>query len=324
MLAICLDAVAQQTWSLIEVVIVDNEAKDEDLRGLWKGEGSLTALPNLENVGFAKSANQGLSSANGDFFLLLNSDAVLDRPYVERCVAGMVDDVQVAAVSGKLMKLNREGIIDTTGHILYGDRRVGDRGEWETDRGQYDTKEEVFSVAATAALYRNVALQQLETISGEVFDESFFSYGEDVDVCWRLRLIGWKIVYLPDAVGRHRRAVSGERTPSQVLVWDLRNRYLRIVKNDSVLSVLRHAWELLLTEIRLGLFFLFSRPFVLPAVWLGFLRRLPGALRKRRAVQATRVVSWKELEQWFVPYDYSGFVGRLFSKFNRTSGPSRR
>lgn len=306
MLSQCLESVKVQTWPDIEVILVDN--------GTGDGQLDLTGhrvIRNARNEGFARAANQACQLARGEFVLVLNPDVKLDPNYVERCVTTLEGNETTAGVSGKLVKLADSSVIDSTGHVLFGDRRVKDRGEWEVDRGQYESEQEVFSFPATAALFRRSALEDVQAVCGEVFDEDFFAYGEDVDLAWRLRLRGWSLRYEPKAVAFHRRAVSGRRIPTPLLVWDWRNRHLRTVKNDTGAGLIRHWWEIALTELRLFLYFLIRRPQVPFMAWAGFFRLLPSALRKRGLIQRSRKVPWRELESWFVRYDYRGFVRRL-------------
>lgn len=318
----CLAGLSSQKRTRLEVIVIDNGSGDPALDpGLDEFERHLV-IRNDRNQGFARAVNQGFQASGGEFLLVLNSDAVLASDYLERCLAILNQDESNAGVSGKLLKLNAGQLIDSTGHVLFGDRRVKDRGEWEEDRGQFDRDEEVFSFPATAAVYRVRALDDLEEMHGEVFDEDFFAYGEDVDIAWRLRLRGWKLRYAAAAVARHRRAVSADRTPTSILVWDQRNRYLRMVKNDSPGSFLGHGWEIVFTELRLFLYFLLRRPVVPFLAWAGFIRRLPRALRKRRAIQASRKVHWRDLEPWFQRYNYWGFLTRLRSPSRSDSDDS--
>lgn len=303
----CLEALAAQTHPQIEVILVDNGTGDPALDGQLPT--AISVIRNSRNVGFAGAVNHGYRACSGEFLLALNADAFIEPSYVEHCLAEM-SDRKVAGVTGKLLKLHDRKVIDSTGHALYGDRRVADRGEWEPDTGQYEIGEDVFSIPATAALYRTEALRDIESSTGEVFDDSFFMYGEDVDVAWRLRNQGWRLRYVPTALGSHRRAASGSKTPSNVVVWDWRNRLLRMVKNDSIRSVLAHWWEIALTELRLTGYYLVTRPAIPLRAWAGFLVRLPSAIAKRKEIKASRRQSGADIERWYRRYDYGKFLRR--------------
>lgn len=306
----CLSSVAAQTHKNLEVVIVDNGSREPLLDGVSSERFRYKLVRNSSNLGFSEAVNTGLRNSSGEFLLVLNVDAVLESSYIERCIAELCSHPEAAGASGKLLKMSDATRIDSAGHLLLADRRVRDRGEWERDRGKYDIAEEVFGFPATAAVYRKSALNELEELDGEVFDSDFFAYGEDVDLCWRLRLRGWTLRYVPGAVARHERAASGEATPTRVVSLDLRNRYLTMVKNDTLPSVLRHLHHIALTELRLLVHFLLRRPHVPFVVWWGFFRRLPSVLAKRRRIQESRKVDWRELEEWFLPYEYWATLGR--------------
>lgn len=263
---------------------------------------SVRVISNPVNAGFSRAVNQGFANAHGEYIFVLNSDVVLEPEYLEACVASMASDPRRAGVTGKLLKMAQPEIIDSTGHVATSARRFMDRGEWEPDRGQFDAEEEVFSIPATASLYRASALHALEIAHGEVFDEEMFSYGEDVDLSWRLRLLDWNLAFIPEASARHKRAVSvrGLPPPPNVARLDARNRYLCIIKNDRFSSLRRSSRALFAWEFRQTAGFVRRRPFVYLRVVGGFMLRLPGGLRKRRLIQGTRLVDWEKLERWFV------------------------
>lgn len=303
----CLEALTAQTHPRIEVIIIDNGT--EELALHRQLPTPIRVIRNSRNVGFAGAVNQGYRACSGEYLLALNTDAFLESAYVEHCLVEM-SDPKVAGVTGKLLKLGDRKLIDSTGHTLFGDRRVADRGEWEPDTGQYEIGDDVFSIPATAALYRMDALADVAASTGEVFDESFFMYGEDVDVAWRLRNRGWRLRYVPQALGSHRRAASGSRTPTNVVVWDWRNRLLRMVKNDSMRSVMAHWWEIMITELRLTGYYLVTRPAAPFRAWGGFVIRLPSAIAKRRRIKAAGGEKNADIERWYRRYDYREFLRR--------------
>lgn len=303
----CLDHLAAQTGVQIRVLVVDNS---EDPSPPTPNYSTLDIIRPGSNLGFAGACNLGIDASDTDWILILNADAFLSPNYVQACIEALEADPSCAGVCGKLTKLDDRKTIDTTGHVLYGDRRVADRGEWQRDGEGACPSGYVFSIPATAALFRASALDELRSKHGEIFDSSFFMYGEDVDLCWRLRLLGWQLRYESAAVGTHRRAISGGRKPTKMIAYDLRNRYLRMIKSDRWISFLRHIDEILLTEFRLFVYFLIHRPAVLPLTWAGTLRLLPRALSKRRRITATATVRAGQLERWFVRYDYRAVMRR--------------
>jgi len=196
---------------------------------------------------------------------------------------------------GKLLRPGRE-VIDSAGHLMYACGWAVNRGEDRPDSPQYGAAEEVFGVTAAAALYRRALLEDVAP-DGEVFDSSFFSYVEDVDLDWRARLRGWTAWYEPAAVAIHQRSATGARGSAAIQRHILKNRLLTVVKNEGG----RGAWRrlpavLAFTAVKSGQL-LVTQPTALAGV-VDFARLLPAAVRKRRVIQSRRTAS---VESWFQP-----------------------
>jgi GT2 family glycosyltransferase len=157
------------------------------------------------------------------------------------------------------------------------------------DWRHYDSERFVFGASACAALYRSSMLDDLR-LDGEYFDEDFFAYFEDVDMDWRAQLRGWKCVYAPRAVGYHMRGGSGLIKRADIAACYLANRWLMLVKNDT----LRHFSEDLIPfSIRLARdvwVYLTAQPSAVLLAVKRTIELLPGMLAKRRTIQQRRVV----------------------------------
>ena len=290
----------------VEVVCVDNGSHDgsADLIAERFPDVSLVRLP--ENLGFAGGMNRGITATTAPFVALVNSDVLPEPDYFARCLEALQRDDRRAGVTGKLLRAAPADppIIDTTGHTVHRNRRAVDRGEREPDEGQYDEEVALFSICAAAALYRRTALEDI-ALGREYFDEDFFMYFEDFDLCWRAQIRGWHFAYTPAAVGRHIRGGSGGRASTFILACNYRNRLLVMLRNDVAASFFRHLPGIAYTELRAMLHTLTLRPSALLRAWFDFFRLVPRQLRRRRRIQSTRTVGWRSLEPCFEPYDYS-------------------
>lgn len=301
----CLASIARQSLAPLEIVCVDNGSTDGSDREVESEFPDVTMLRLGANLGFAAGMNRGIAATTAEFVALLNLDVVLDTEYLARCVAAISADPALGGVTGKLLRPDdREPpILDSTGHIVYRNRRAVDRGEREPDRGQYDAETTLFSVCGAAPLYRRTMLDDI-AIGDEYFDEDFFMYFEDFDIAWRAQLRGWHFAFAPDAVAHHLRGGSGGKAATAILACNHRNRLLVMLRNDHPRSFLRHAPGILYTELRASLHMLVRRPAALVLAWLQFFKLLPRQYGKRRIIQRGRRVGWKELEPAFAPYDY--------------------
>lgn len=283
----CLDSLARQTHPPDAIVVVDVDPNDKhqaELRS-WPG----VHWEETHNGGFAAGANLALDTlrkkTDSSFLLLLNPDVKLDSRFAESLVDEMQVHPRAALGTGKLLR--PDGSIDSAGIQLPRHRRPRDRGSEEIDRGQYDRVEVVFGASGAAMMIRRDALSDL-AIEGEVFDEDFFLYHEDTDLSWRAQLLGWQVLYVPDARACHNRSWrSGRRfeIEPEVRRHSFKNHYLQLIKNERSRDFWRNlpviaAWEVL----RLG-FAVLRDPSVLPGyLQAGLLAR--SAWRKRRLVQA--------------------------------------
>jgi GT2 family glycosyltransferase len=243
------------------------------------------------NLGYAAASNRVLAKLSDSptalgFALLLNSDVVLDPPFAECLVEAMAARSEVAIAGGKLLRPGRE-ILDSTGIEFPRNRRPRDRGSEEPDSGRYDRSEVVEGVSGAAMMLRMEALPGL-AIDGEIFDEDFFAYHEDTDLCWRSRRLGWSIWYEPTAVAVHRRGwrkAARARIPIEIRRHSFKNHYLQIAKNERGRDLLLNlpwliGWEML----RLG--FVLLREPALMAGYVNAMGYLGAALRKRRRLSS--------------------------------------
>src|SRR5581483_10100238 len=139
-------------------------------------------------------------------------------------------------------------------------------------------------------------------VGGQALDASYWMYREDLDLCWRARLLGWRFLYEPAALAWHARGFGrGDRArqPRALRHASLRNRYLTILKNDELRQLLPHAPWLVAFELARALQVLVWEP-TLVLAYLDVLRRLPATLAQRREIQRRRKVARGSLAGWFV------------------------
>lgn len=300
----CLASIVRQTRPALEVVVWDTGVDPTRLAGIaaedspWRYRGTDAVAPpvhfeSASNLGYAGGANRAISllldaagHALPDFVLVLNPDVVLDADFAERLVASVASDPPVALASGKLLRPDRR-TVDSAGIVFPRHRRPRDRGSEELDDGRFDRRERVDAASGAALLVRSAAIPRLE-IEGELFDESFFAYHEDTDLCWRARRLGFDVLYEPAAVAVHARGwqrAGRHRVPVEIRRHSFRNHYLQLVKNETPSGFLRNApWLLGWEVLRLG--FVLLRDIAMLPAYVDAARRLPAAWRKRAALRA--------------------------------------
>jgi GT2 family glycosyltransferase len=219
-----LDHLLSQTYQSIEIIVVDNASSDgsESRLATLARAGQLSYLRLRENVGFSRANNIAIRASHGEFFLALNADAFLAADYIENCIRLLGSDRQIGMVGGKLLSDRDPRIIDSAGTLISKEGLAIERGNGAPDFGQFDTPCEIVGVCAAAALYRREMLEDIKQC-GEYFDEDFFAYHEDVDLCVRSILQGWKIWYCPSAAATHVRGGSTSGMSREALYLNWRN-----------------------------------------------------------------------------------------------------
>jgi GT2 family glycosyltransferase len=303
----CFESLERQTWRNTEFILVDNGSTDgsRELLAQWADR-----LPNAQavllpiNTGFCKGNNIAFSRARGEWIALLNTDAVADPDWLAELMRYGDPQKRIGMLASKILLQNPQNVIDKVGHLIYWDGQNRGRGSQATDTGQFESPEETLWPDACAALYHR---RVFEETGG--FDEEFFAFGDDADLGMRARLLGWKAWYVPSAVVHHRHSASfGAYSPLKIMLVE-RNRLLLAVKNfPGRLLVQNPFWTLrrffwngygLLNREGSASRFLETNGwgetmFSLFRSYLGALKLLPGAWRKRQVIQRTRHLSSSE------------------------------
>jgi N-acetylglucosaminyl-diphospho-decaprenol L-rhamnosyltransferase len=212
----CLRSLASTAGSTLEVVVVDNASDDGSAAAAREGRPDARVIENPVNLGFAAGANRGWRASTAPCVLFLNSDAEMAAGAVDALVAVLEARPDVGIVGPRT--LGADGRIQvSTGPRLtpfseWSQRRlvVGVRaGRPEALReaeSRHAREHEPFWVSGSCLLARRSALEE---VGG--FDERFFLYEEDVDLCARVRAAGWRVVFTPAATVRHRLGRSMEK-----------------------------------------------------------------------------------------------------------------
>lgn len=305
----CLTSVSRQDYPDLDITVVDNASTDASPDIVRSRFPVARLMVCSDNLGFSAGMNRGIAATAGDYVLLLNPDVTLERDYVSKLVALLEKHPKAGAATGKIYRMGAENppVIDSTGHVIYKNRLLSDRGENTPDEGQYDVEEEVFGVCAGMGLYRRAMLEDVKE-GDEYFDETFFMFLEDVDLNWRARSRGWSSFYTPLAIARHHRGGIAKRSTVLVEKHNYKNRYLVLLKNDSLFGGVMSVHHFLITDtLKTGKLLLRC-----PAALLGWLdvwRALPRTLAKRRQIRRRRKVSPRQLEKrWFQPFDYKSWI----------------
>lgn len=223
----CLKSLQGQTYKDFEVVVVDNGSVDGS-KELIAGDFPQAKLIELErNYGFAGGVNRGIRYAlDHDMWgvALFNNDAVADKDWLRHLVETIEPHKKVGAVASQFLSLDGE-TIDSIGdyYSVWGLPFPKGRG---LPRQHSTAVTEVFSASGGASLYRSELFRDIG-----LFDEDFFAYYEDIDISFRARLAGWKVLYQPSAVAYHHIGGTSSKHSGFSRYHSIKNMFFVYAKN---------------------------------------------------------------------------------------------
>ena len=286
-----LDSIRKQSYENLEVKVINNTFNQELEKVIADGYPEVSLYSNFQNPYYCPALNLGISQSKGEFILCLNDDVVLDKGFIENALRGFGVNEKIGMVSGKLLRSDRR-IIDSAGLFLSCWRTAKERGYGLKDRGQFEKEEYVFGVNGAAAFYRKKMLDELK-INFEYFDSDFHIFYEDLDIAWRAQNSGWRGYYIPSAIAYHIRGGTVRRQEgldkpyarrylSDDMHVDLiKNRYFTIIKNESFPGLLIHLPYILLHDLIIWGYLLFSRPRLIKPFLAALKEHAKSILRKR-------------------------------------------
>jgi GT2 family glycosyltransferase len=232
MLRACLDSIASQTLTPKEVIVLDNGSRVPVAERIAFRPG-LDVLRINANLGFAGGNNEAYRHATGNYIALVNNDVLLDRDWLVTVAAALDADPKLAAVQTIIRR--DDATIDGSGiDISDGTFRQIEHGAPVDAR---ITTPAAWGVSATAALYRR------EALGHTIFDEQFFAYYEDVDLCARLHETGWRTEVLPVIKATHGGSQSAPVLGGDALRLRTRNRYFVARRHRGVGRISALLWE---------------------------------------------------------------------------------
>lgn len=210
-----------------EIIVVDNASSDSSSEFILSVYPDVILITAERNLGFAGGCNLGIKNSSGEYIVLLNNDTVVDPNWLKELTVVADNDQEVAIVGSKLLFMHNPKVIQNAASYLTNRGDGGDIGAYQPDEGQYNTTREVMSVCGASMLIKRTLIERIGAL-----DEDFFAYYEEIDLCYRTRLYGKKIIFAPRSIVYHvHAATSGEWSPLFTFLV-LRNKLLTHLKNS--------------------------------------------------------------------------------------------
>ncbi len=228
-----LPGVIEHSSPAADIIIADNDSKDDSLEYLEKNHPGIRIIKLKKNHGFAGGYNLALREIKADFFILLNSDIEVTENWINPVISMMEKDPSIAACQPKIRSFKEPqkfeyagaagGFIDKYGYPFCQGRLFQ---SLENDEGQYDEAREVFWATGACMFVRSDVFQKLGG-----FDDDFFAHMEEIDFCWRAKNQGFKIMYCPDSTIFHIGGGTLPKNNSRKTYLNIRNNITMLFKN---------------------------------------------------------------------------------------------
>lgn len=216
-----------------QIIIADNNSSDDSIEFLNTNYPTIRQIILDKNYGFAGGYNRALNQIEAKYFVLLNSDIEVTPDWLNPLIQLLDTDTQIAAVMPKILSIKNKtqfeyagaagGFIDKYGYPFCRGRIIG---TVENDNGQYNDIKEIFWATGACMVVR---AELFKKYNG--FDDDFFAHMEEIDLCWRFKNAGYRILYCPNSTVYH---VGGGTLPNDnpfKLYLNYRNNLFLLYKN---------------------------------------------------------------------------------------------
>lgn len=215
-----------------KIAVIDNSSSDESVSWIKAHHPDVQVIENTTNEGFASGYNTGLKQIDAELFILLNSDVKVTETWLAPLIA-MFGDEKVVAAQPKVRSYHQPeyfeyagaagGFMDRDGFIFCRGRIFD---SFEKDNGQYNNNREIFWATGACLAVRSNAYWSVGGL-----DEDFFAHMEEIDLCWRLKNTGKRIMYCSESTVYHVGGGTLNKINPRKTYLNFRNNLFLLLKN---------------------------------------------------------------------------------------------
>lgn len=282
----CLEALRNQTFQNFSVIVVDNGSTDGSARFVAQNYPEVKVVCFSDNIGFSAANNAVINNLRTEYVALLNNDTVPDCSWLGELIKALEEHCEAGIAASKMCFFDRPEVIDRAGdaYTKAGAGLLRGRG---VEANAYGSEEWIFGACAGAALYRTRMFMEIG-----LFDEDFFLLNEDIDLCFRAQLSGYKCIYQPRAIVYHKASASIVYDSYVSIYYGHRNLEWVYIKNMPSSIILKSILLHFVYDIAAFFYFLSTGQVkVFLKSKIDALRGLKKMLEKRHKIQQSKVVS---------------------------------
>lgn len=270
-----------------QIIVADNQSSDDSVAFLKKEFPQVSIILNPSNDGFAKGYNIALKQVQAQYYVLLNSDVEVTDNWINPIIELMDSNPKIAACQPKILDYTHKtkfeyagaagGYIDKYGYPFCRGRLFN---VLEEDKGQYNSTKEVFWATGACMFVRAEAFWK---VGG--FDDDYFAHMEEIDVCWRMKNIGYQIYVEPQSTIYHVGGGTLNKLSPRKTFLNFRNNLMTLTKNASPRFLFfKIIYRMILDGVAAFKFLVEgngSHFFAVIKAHFSFYKHLPSTLKKR-------------------------------------------
>lgn len=227
----CLKSIFKNTTIPFEVIFIEGGSKDNTLKVLkesFSDKKNLKIIDLKKDTGPIVKRNVGIEKSKGEYLVFLDNDTTVGKKWLADSIQFLKENKNVAGGQLKILKSNQKNHFDSAGEKITPLGFLSERAREAIDKGQFDQKTRIFSGKTAAMIFKREVLKKVKG-----FDEDFFMYWEEPDICWRIQKLGYEIVFLPGGKVFHAYGTrkTGNKEAAKITYLGCRNQILTIAKN---------------------------------------------------------------------------------------------
>ncbi len=317
----CLNSLQKLNYNSVEIIVVDNNSTDGSAEFVKKNYPKVIFVENKENYGFAKGNNIGYEKTKGEYVLILNNDTVVTPDFLNPLIETFKKDSRIGCLQPQIRLLEDKKVLDGVGAFLTSTGFLYHFGYLkDKNKDIYNKRMKIFSAKGACMLLSRKAIEKVG-----LFDEDFFIFFEETDLCFRLWLAGFTVAYEPKSVIYHMGGADTTSSKSyqheRRAYLSLRNMFCSYLKNFGTINLLVILPIFIFLQVCLVFYYLITLKIKLAiAVFKAFLWNtvnIGKTLKKRSIIQhKIRILSDTKLNKEIIlnpefNYYYHLLMGRL-------------
>jgi len=288
----CFDSLLNLKYQNLELIFIDNQSQDDSVKFMKENYKKVKIIELDKNYGFAQGNNIGMAHTNGEYIALLNMDTIVDENWITELVKVAQKSEKTGIVGGKFYHYDNKEIVGFAGSSSDKFGNLRQFGDLKKERGLFDFEMKAFFITGAGFLFKREVYNKIG-----LFDPLYFIYSEDLDLCWRAWIFGYKVVYAPKSFIYHKigQIFRGITLKKKFLAE--RNLLRTLLKNYEIKNLIEilpvyigrrigMVLKLLIQRDRLTMIFLYS--YVKAFIWNIY--NIRSLIRNRRFIQINRKI----------------------------------